>query len=384
MKESKRDEVKMNKKIKLYLSYSVVLVVGMFSEMVLGFEEVNAPFVTTELGADVLKQKWQIKGAGSFYLENHSVPTSKREQTDVDFNEFHFSTVVPLQTDMSLSFHPELTRNNRDMAVTKNNDFQVRFRSAAMNRRIAGMDLILSAGLLDTNLNAVYFDQYQSKRWMSAQLRPLVERYRLISDSDLGIRMAYQADEISVDVSYTNGEGQGPEAGARKSTQFRFDWAPTHFFHAGGFYLVGGDETYANEISKIEVYEIYARSDYHLLSVSGNYVRTLHPADRLTTNKSWSTIDLLAYANKSVSGSAFEFEAAYELGRLLPFYRYMIAEPVDGDINYSFLQHFFGVAYDLGPNENLGFYNYRIHFNEQHSLQAKDQDGMGVSYAMFF
>jgi hypothetical protein len=368
MRRSKRDDVKMNKKIKKYLSIFPILLGGFYSKSAFAFDAT----------------KWQVRGAGSFFFENHSVPTSKREQTDIDFNEFHFSAVVPLQADISLSFHPELTRTNRNMTATKNDDFQPRFRSAAMNRRIAGTNLTISAGLIDANLNAVYFDQYQSKRWMSSQLRPLIERYRLLSDSDLGMRMAYQMEDLSIDVSYTNGEGQGAEAGLRKSTQVRLDWKPSRLFQVGGFYLTGGDETYANEIFKIEVYEVNLKAEYELFSMSGSFVKTFHPADRLTTNKSWSIINLLAYANKSVRGNAIDIELEYELGRLTPFYQFSQANPVENNSEYSFLQHFVGIAYDLGPNENLGFYNYRILFNERHSLQSKEQDGMGISYALFF
>ncbi len=382
MKELNRSEVKMNKNVCLVLAKCVLTFLGptlvvkpVFGqdgfEMFSSIPEVSSP------------RQVKIQGAASFYLENHSLPTSKREQTDLDLNEFHFATDFLIQPEISLSLHPEITRTSRDLAMTKNNDQQVRFRAATLNRRFFDTGFSVSLGVLAPNINEKFFDQTANLRWLHPGLRPIEERYRLFPDSDLGLRLIYRQEGLSVDGSYTNGDGQGPEVGSRKSTQIRVNWDQYSFFKVGGFYLSGGDETYAVEISKIEVYQLSLASEVGLFSLGASYTASTHPADRLTASKAWAGIDLLAYANQSVKGNAVDLSGSVELGRLLPFIRWTQGTPVEGNKDYSFQQNFYGIAYDLGPFENMGIYSYRLRLNEKHSLQSKDQDGFGVSYALF-
>lgn len=382
MKESNRSEVKMNKRISFNLSQRCfsILVISMLASSAFAQESFEMFSAAPEKNSD---QRIKIQGAASFYFENHSLPTSKREQTDLDLNEFHFATDFIIQPEISLHIHPEITRNSRDNAGTKNNDQQVRFRAANLNRHFAESGLSFSVGLLEPNINEKYFDQYASLRWMHPNLRPIEERYRLFPDSDLGMRLIYRQEGLSVDASYTNGEGQGPETGSRKSTQLRVSWNQYRFLQLWGFYLTGGDETYAPEIAKTEVFQLGLISEVGLLTLNGSYTSSLHPADRLTTSKAWSGIDLLAYANQSVRGNAVDLGVSVELGRLLPFIKWTQGTPVEGNKDYSFQQGFYGIAYDLGPYENLGFYTYRLRLNEKHSLQSKDQDGFGISYGLF-
>ena len=382
MKESNRSEVKMNQNTRRILCRSSFLAfVFLIVNSSAYAQDVSfASFPEVESKSD---RKIHVQGNASFYLESHSLPTSKREQTDLDLNEFHFAVDFQMQPEISLQIHPEITRNSRDNAGTKNNDQQVRFRGATLNRRFAETGFSFSVGLLEPNINEKYFDQYASLRWMHPVLRPIEERYRLFPDSDLGIRLIYRQEGLSVDGSYTNGEGQGPEAGSRKSTQLRVKWDQYRFLQLWGFYLSGGDETYAVEIAKIEVYQLGLTSELGLFTLSGSYTSTVHPADRLTSSKAWSGVDLLAYANQSVKGNAIDVSISAELGRILPFVKWTQGTPVEQNRDYSFQQNVYGVAYDLGPSENLGFYTYRLRLNEKHSLQSKDQDGFGISYALF-
>jgi len=325
----------------------------------------------------------KINAAASFYLENHTLPTSKRGQIDLDLNEFRFKLELPIQPNIRLTIQPEISRSNKDLAGSKTNDQQIRFRSATLNRKLAETDFDFSFGLLASDSNEKVFQQSQNRRWLHPQLRPMAERYRLISESDLGMRASYETTGLGLNVSYINGEGQGPEAGTRKAFQIGAEWNQIPYFQAKAFYYNGADETYIAEITKIEVYGLTLRSDVEIFSLAGSYLQAVHPADRLTVMKAWSGIDLLAFANQSVKGSAAEVDLSVELGRILPFIKITDNKPINTDSGYSFRQQFYGIAYDLGPNENTGLFAYRLQFNEKHSLQSKEQDGFGISYGLF-